>query len=184
MSRHDDADQGPQLVHIATLGSTALPDRLDGVALILRMPSGNGAGAGADHAALSDWIRLCRNEDCAIITASVTDGNEDLPPNGVDGFVSFDMQGDMAMREDFPEMQIIAANVSSRHLAMQAGDLGADALFFGDLRAGTLDGMQAATDHDLAEWWVEIMQVPCIIPVASAAEDPDYAPEFIAVPLP
>ena len=28
------------------------------------------------------------------------------------------------------------------------------------------------------------MEVPCIIPVASAADDPDYAPEFIAVPLP
>ena len=180
MARHDDDDQGPQLVHLATLGVTALPDRLDGVALILRMP----LGAGGEKAAMADWIRLCSKEDCALLTASVAEGAEDLPPNGVDGFVSFDMQADKALRDDFPDLQIIAANLPSRHAAMQAGDLGADALFFGDLRADTLEGMQAGTDHDLAEWWVEIMEVPCIIPVASAAEDPDYAPEFIAVPLP
>jgi len=27
------------------------------------------------------------------------------------------------------------------------------------------------------------MEIPCIVPVASEAEDPEYAPEFIAVPL-
>ena len=131
MARHDDEDQGPQLVHHATLGVTALPDWLDGVALILRMPW----GAGGEQAGMADWIRLCSKEDCALITASVAEGAEDLPPNGVDGFVSFDMQADTALREDFPDMQIVAANLPSRHLAMQAGDSGADALFFGDLRA-------------------------------------------------
>ena len=67
MARLDDDDQGPQLVHLATLGVTALPDRLDGVALILRMPS----GSAGEQAAMADWIRLCSKEDCALITAMV-----------------------------------------------------------------------------------------------------------------
>jgi hypothetical protein len=28
-----------------------------------------------------------------------------------------------------------------------------------------------------------MMEVPCIVPVHSSDDDPDYAPEFIAVPL-
>lgn len=173
-----DDDEGPQLVHLATLGETELPTRLDGVALILRIPSTAGVTA-----PLADWIALCSREDCALITASYGDEGEDLPPNGVDGFVSFNMEADRALREDFPDMQIIAANLSSRHLAMQAGEFRADALFFGDLQADTLEAMQAGVDTELAEWWVEMMEIPCIVPVASADEDPEYAPEFIAVPL-
>ena len=173
-----DDDEGPQLVHLATLGETELPTRLDGVALILRIPSKAGASGN-----LADWITLCGREDCALITASYGEEGEDLPPNGVDGFVSFNMEADRALREDFPDMQIIAADLKSRHLAMQAGEFGADALFFGDLKAETVAEMQAGVDADLAEWWVEMMEIPCIVPVASTDEDPEYAPEFIAVPL-
>ena len=93
------------------------------------------------------------------------------------------MAADRAMRDDFPDMQIVAANLTSRDLAMQAGEFGADALFFGDLRADNQTDMMAGIEHELAEWWVEMMEIPCIIPVASQADDPDFAPEFIAVAL-
>lgn len=172
-------DEGPQLVHIATLGETPLPTALDGVAVILRLPQDTNPAT----AKLVDWITLCASEQCALITASLAEDGEDLPPNGVDGFVSFDMAADQALRDDFPHMQILAAGLSSRDQAMQAGERGADALFFGDLRATSAAEMRASVDDDLAEWWVEMMEVPCIVPVASAKEDPDYAPEFIAVPL-
>lgn len=174
-----DDDEGPQLVHIATLGETPLPSTLKGVALILRLPE----DVNPVSARLLDWLTLCGNEGCALITASLNENGEDLPPNGVDGFVSFDMKADQAMRDDFPDMQIIAAGFASRDQAMQAGERGADALFFGDLRATSGAEMEASINHELAEWWVEMMEVPCIVPVASATEDPDYAPEFIAVPL-
>ena len=178
MSKMDD-DEGPQLVHIATLGETPLPTKLSGVALILRMPEDVNPTAG--H--LSDWINLCSNQECALITASMSENGEDLPPNGADGFVSFNMAADRALREDFPDMQIIAANLQSRDMAMQAGEFGADALFFGDLRGADTEAMQATIDVELASWWVEMMEIPCIVPVASEAEDPEYAPEFIAVAL-
>ena len=174
-----DDDEGPQLVHIATLGETPLPSKLLGVALILKIPE----AVNPATARLADWMSLCSDQECALITASMSTNGEDLPPNGVDGFVSFDMAADRALREDFPDMQIIAADLRSRDAAMQAGEMGADALFFGDLRAEDAAGMQASLDQDLAEWWVEMMEVPCIVPVASPDEDPDYAPEFIAVPL-
>lgn len=174
-----DDDEGPQLVHIATLGETALPDKLTGVALILKVPEEVNPATGR----LADWINLCSDQECALITASMSTNGEDLPPNGVDGFVSFDMAADRALREDFPDMQIIAADLRSRDAAMQAGEMGADALFFGDLRATDVQGMQASLDQELAEWWVEMMEVPCIVPVNSPKDDPDYAPEFIAVPL-
>lgn len=173
-----DDDEGPQLVQIATLGVTPLPSKLQGVALILRMPSSAGPSTN-----LADWIKLCGKEECALITASYGEEGEDLPPNGVDGFVSFNMEADKALRDDFPDMQIVAANLTSRHLAMQAGELGADALFFGDLTADSVTDMQAGVDAELAEWWVEMMEIPCIVPVENTDEDPEYAPEFIAVPL-
>ena len=178
MAKMDD-DEGPQLVQIATLGETPLPKTLAGVALILKMPEDVSPTAG--H--LADWISLCADQECALITASMNINGEDLPPNGVDGFVSFDMAADRAMRDDFPDMQIVAANLTSRDLAMRAGEFGADALFFGDLRADDQAGMMAGIDGALAEWWVEMMEIPCIIPVASEADDPDFAPEFIAVAL-
>ena len=174
-----DDDEGPQLVNIATLGETPLPSSLDSAALILRVPE----DVNPAHAKLLDWITLGAKEQCALITASMSENGEDLPPNGVDGFVSFNMAADQALRSDFPDLQIVAANLTSRDLAMQAGEGGADALFFGDLRATSATEMVKSVNDELAEWWVEMMEVPCIVPVTSAAEDPDYAPEFIAVPL-
>ena len=174
-----DDDEGPQLVHIATLGETNVPSKLQGVAVILKIPE----AVNPATSRLSDWISLCSDQECALITASMSTNGEDLPPNGVDGFVSFDMAADRALREDFPDMQIIAADLRSRDAAMQAGEMGADAIFFGDLRAPDAAGMQASLDTNLAEWWVEMMEVPCIVPVHSSDEDPDFAPEFIAVPL-
>ena len=114
-------DEGPQLVHIATLGETPLPTALDGVAVILRLPQDTNPAT----AKLVDWITLCASEQCALITASLAEDGEDLPPNGVDGFVSFDMAADQALRDDFPDMQILAAGLSSRDQAMQAGERGA-----------------------------------------------------------
>jgi hypothetical protein len=175
-----DDDEGPQLVHIATLGQTSLPGTLPGVAIILRLPEDAPSSGGA----LADWITLCAAQECALITASMSENGEDLPPNGVDGFVSFDMAADRALREDFPDMQVVAANLTSRDRAMQAGEGGADALFFGDLRAPDAAAMTASVDTALAEWWVEMMEIPCIVPVTNADDDPDFAPEFIAVPLP
>lgn len=57
----------------------------------------------------------------------------------------------------------------SRHLAMEAGEAGADYVGFGDARV-ELEPMEdvepaddiAATANDLLSWWSEIFEVPCV----------------------
>ncbi|CAH0302219.1 thiamine phosphate synthase [Roseomonas sp. CECT 9278] len=50
----------------------------------------------------------------------------------------------------------------SRHLAMEAGELGADYVAFGAFfPTGTKETVHSA-EPDLLEWWTEMMEVPCV----------------------
>jgi thiamine-phosphate pyrophosphorylase len=60
-----------------------------------------------------------------------------------------------------------AGDVSSRHDAMQKAEAGADYILFGPL-SGRIDGAQ----RELAAWWAETMQIPCVLadPEATAID--------------
>ena len=50
----------------------------------------------------------------------------------------------------------------SRHLAMEAGEAGADYVAFGAFYATTTKPSDYRPTPDLLEWWAEMMEVPCV----------------------
>ncbi len=75
----------------------------------------------------------------------------------------------LAVNSFRPKRIVGAANVSSRHAAMQAGELDVDYLFFGRPYGDTHDAPHP-TALDLAEWWAEVMQIPAVIMAGRALE--------------
>lgn len=57
-----------------------------------------------------------------------------------------------------PQFMVGAGNVATRHAAMTAGELGADYILF-----GPLSGPISEHQRDLARWWAETMEVPCVL---------------------
>jgi thiamine-phosphate pyrophosphorylase len=72
--------------------------------------------------------------------------------------------GDLrAAAESFRPKRIVGAgNIHSRHAAMEAGETGADYLFFGRLHGDTHDEAHPKA-LDLAEWWSALMEIPAVI---------------------
>ncbi len=85
-----------------------------------------------------------------------------------------------AVRVLKPDFIVGAGDIRSRHDAMQKGELDIDYILFGPL-SGPMD--DAA--RELARWWAETMQVPCVLsdPEADIAAFDDEGCEFVAVPL-
>ncbi|KAA0688696.1 thiamine phosphate synthase [Azospirillum brasilense] len=50
----------------------------------------------------------------------------------------------------------------SRHLAMEAGEAGADYVAFGAFFPTTTKDAQFAAEPELLRWWSELMEVPCV----------------------
>jgi thiamine-phosphate pyrophosphorylase len=71
--------------------------------------------------------------------------------------------GDLRMAAESlrPERIVGAGNIHSRDTAMEAGELGVDYVFFGKLYGDTHDEPRRKS-LDLAEWWAELMQIPCV----------------------
>lgn len=57
-----------------------------------------------------------------------------------------------------PQFMVGAGNLSTRHDAMTAGELGADYILF-----GPLSGPISEQQRDLARWWAETMEIPCVL---------------------
>jgi len=51
---------------------------------------------------------------------------------------------------------------ASRHLAMEAGEAGADYVAFGAFYPTDTKTPSATADLDLLSWWQELMEVPCV----------------------
>jgi thiamine-phosphate pyrophosphorylase len=61
-----------------------------------------------------------------------------------------------------PKRIVGAGNLHSRHTAMDAGEIGADYVFFGRPHGDTHDAPHPKA-LDLAEWWSELMEIPAVI---------------------
>jgi thiamine-phosphate pyrophosphorylase len=65
--------------------------------------------------------------------------------------------------ESFQRRRIVGAgNLHSRHSAMEAGEIGADYVFFGRPHGDTHDGPHPKV-LDLAEWWSEVTNIPAVV---------------------
>jgi thiamine-phosphate pyrophosphorylase len=77
-----------------------------------------------------------------------------------------------------PDLIVGAGDIRSRHDAMQKGEAGADYILFGPL-SGHIDAAQ----RELAEWWAETMEVPCVLADPSAATPVASRCEFKGIGL-
>ena len=73
----------------------------------------------------------------------------------------------------------------SRHLAMEAGERGADYVAFGAFYPTTTKETATIAEIDLLRWWVELFEVPCVaiggITVENAAPLIEAGADFLAV---
>jgi thiamine-phosphate pyrophosphorylase len=75
----------------------------------------------------------------------------------------------LAIQSFHPKRIVGAGNLTTRHAAMEAGETGADYLFFGRPRGDT-HPLPHPKALDLAEWWSELMEVPAVMMAGSAIE--------------
>ncbi len=73
----------------------------------------------------------------------------------------------------------------SRHLAMNAGEMGADYVAFGAFFPTSTKEVQHSAEIELLQWWAEVMEVPCVaiggITAANCAPLVRAGADFLAV---
>ncbi len=129
-------------------------------------------------------LDLCREKDVAFIV------NDDIAMAKrlkADGVHLGQADGDPreARAELGPDAQIGVTCHDSRHLAMEAGEKGADYVAFGAFfDSGTKDASHRA-EPDVLRWWSAIMEIPCVaiggITVDNAAPLIEAGADFLAV---
>ncbi|WP_128892455.1 thiamine phosphate synthase [Erythrobacter sp. HKB08] len=60
------------------------------------------------------------------------------------------------------EAQIGVTCHASRHLAMEAGEAGADYVAFGAFFPSTTKDTEHRAEVDLLEWWTQLFEIPCV----------------------
>jgi len=98
-------------------------------------------------------------------------------------------RSDMPIKEAralLPDDMIIGATChDSRHLAMQAGEDGADYVAFGAFYPTTTKDASTTATPDLLDWWQELFELPCVaiggITLENAAPLIAAGADFIAV---
>lgn len=83
-----------------------------------------------------------------------------------------------------PKLIVGGSGFETRHEALEAGEKLPDYLFFGRLGADVADEAHEK-NLDMAEWWAEIVEVPCIVmagaSIDSVSEAAATRAEFVAV---
>ncbi|HEX7388850.1 MAG TPA: thiamine phosphate synthase [Acidiphilium sp.] len=78
-------------------------------------------------------------------------GQEDLPEGGV-----------ASARKMLGGLSLGITCHDSRHLAMEAAELGADYVAFGAFYPTATKLPKTRAEPDLLQWWTELMEVPCV----------------------
>jgi thiamine-phosphate pyrophosphorylase len=84
-----------------------------------------------------------------------------------------------------PERTVGVTCHASRHLAMEAGEAGADYVAFGAFYPSQTKTPPTYADPEILEWWQALMEIPCVaiggITVANAAPLVRAGADFLAV---
>ncbi len=117
-----------------------------------------------DHAAalLAEPLRdICAARDTAFI---VNDSISLAKRLGADGVHLGQSDGTVAEAREYlgREVQIGVTCHASRHLAMQAGEDGADYVAFGAFFETLTKPTEHHADPDLLEWWQAFFELPCV----------------------
>lgn len=155
----------PQLYLITPVGAAAstlgpmLADVMDRFPVAcLRIP---GAGSEAELARTADLVReIAHARDVAVV---IEDHLALAQRHGLDGVHLSDGARAVrqARRELGPDAIVGAFCHASRHDGMTAAEAGADYVSFGPCRATAL-GHGEVADHDLFQWWSEMIEVPVV----------------------
>lgn len=128
-------------------------------------------------AALAEPLqRICADADVAFI---INDSIALAKQLGADGVHLGQGDGDPreARAELGPAAQIGVTCHDSRHLAMEAGEAGADYVAFGAFHPTTTKTVSHHADPVLLSWWSTVFEIPC---VAIGGITPANAPPLVA----
>ncbi len=127
---------------------------------------------------------ICAARDVAFIV------NDDIALAkrlGADGVHLGQDDGDPreARRELGPQAQIGVTCHASRHMAMEAGEAGADYVAFGAFFPTTTKTVEHHAEPEILEWWQGMFELPCVaiggITVDNARTLVDAGADFLAV---
>ena len=129
-------------------------------------------------------VRICRDHD----TAFLLNDRADLAARcGADGVHLGQSDGSIAEARALlgPDAQIGRTCHDSRHLAMEAGEQGADYVAFGAFHETTTKPSHYRPEPSILTWWTTLSQLPCVaiggITPANAAPLVEAGADFIAV---
>lgn len=127
---------------------------------------------------------ICAARDVAFI---VNDSVSLARRLGADGVHLGQSDGDPREAREIlgPDAQIGVTCHNSRHLAMEAGDAGADYVAFGAFFPSTTKDARHRAEPDILSWWANIAELPCVaiggIDAANAAPLVEAGADFLAV---
>ena len=128
--------------------------------------------------------RICSDADVAFI---VNDSTSLAKRLGADGVHLGQEDGDPREARDLlgPAAQIGVTCHDSRHLAMEAGEVGADYVAFGSFYPTTTKEVRHVPEPVILSWWSAVFEVPCVaiggITPANATPLVKAGADFIAV---
>lgn len=104
---------------------------------------------------------ICAAHDCAFI---VNDSVALTKRIGADGVHLGQSDGDVREAREIlgREAQIGVTCHASRHLAMEAGDAGADYVAFGAFFPSTTKMSEHRPEPELLTWWQGLFEIPCV----------------------
>ena len=144
-----------------------------GLAALL-LPRGN-----RDLATYHDLIRAVASKAQDANVAVLIEGEPEwVSELGVDGLHVTAGVGAVRAALDTlkPDYIVGAGNIRSRHDAMQKAEAGVDYILFGPL-SGRIDDAQ----RELAAWWSETMEIPCVFADPAATDIDPSGCEFAGV---
>ena len=128
--------------------------------------------------------RLCADANVAFI---VNDSVALARRLGADGVHLGQSDGDVGEARDSlgPSAQIGRTCHDSRHLAMEAGEAGADYVAFGAFYPTTTKPSDYRPDPSILSWWASVFEIPCVaiggITAANARPLVQAGADFLAV---
>ena len=129
-------------------------------------------------------LEMCRARDVAFI---VNDSVALAKRLGADGVHLGQEDGDPREAREVlgREAQIGVTCHASRHLAMEAGDAGADYVAFGAFFPSITKASEHRPEPELIEWWSRLFEIPCVaiggITPANCAPLVEAGADFLAV---
>jgi thiamine-phosphate pyrophosphorylase len=106
-------------------------------------------------------LAICRAHDVAFI---VNDSIALAKRLGADGVHLGQQDGSVREARDAlgREAQVGVTCHASRHLAMEAGEAGADYVAFGAFFPSTTKASEHRAEPELLRWWQALMEIPCV----------------------